>query len=173
MRWAPRALLLSALAAFTLGCGESPLLRPEPITDVRLDLWLSAAEGSREHPLTIRGLARNLGTTTVHHMAGCGCDGIQIEIFDAQGAPVATLDPCRPVPACACGSESLTPGAQFERRFTFEGDAYRFLPQEVRCVLEDAPSGTYTVIVQYRPFTSVQETPRTIERGATFRWTRS
>lgn len=170
MRSLPRALL-AALAALLLGCAEAPL-RPKPVTDVSLDLTLSAAEGSREQPLAIRAVARNVGTTTVNQMAGCGCYGLAIYLFDEQGAPVAIDDPCAVRPACACGPEPLPPGAKLETGVHFEGDVYGYVPQESRCVLEDAPAGTYTVLARCRVFTSI-ENQRTIERRATFRWTGS
>lgn len=174
MRIARRCLIPFAFAALALGCGRSPTkpreILPHLTRALALDLSISGSDGSPSDPLTIEASIRNTGTAPVRGLQGGGvCDGIGIDVLDAQGGRVLTFNPCFvPLPLCTLPGP-FEPGDSQRTTLIFNGDAYRAVPGG--CERFDAPAGSYTAVVAFSVQWTANEAPEPIERRVAFHWT--
>ena len=179
MRLARTFLVVCFLGMLVLSCGTStvgPARAVFPIPRTRaldMELTLSEAQGSPDHPITIQASIRNAGTAPVAVLQGGGlCGGIQIEIHDEHGAQVTMDDPCAPVPVPLCDVPRFDPGESQSVSRTFTGDTYqRVEGPPLACALVAAPSGTYTATVSCNVYWMIDGAPETLKRTASFHWT--
>jgi hypothetical protein len=145
-----RLSLLCVIAGVVLqsGCGNGPT-RPA-VTDIRIGVSVTPEVGGPSNPVSIRSRLENAGTTTVWYST-CGHGGA---ILGPDGSPVAIHDPNSPPPGIPCWYEPLEPGKVFEGAFDFPGVLYQQGTREWPSPTYPAPSGTYTVIVEFGYTTS-------------------
>ena len=116
-----RARFPCVLALLLAGC-HGPA-RP-PVTNVSLELQLSAASALPGDVVTISATVSNLGETTVLHGACCYSNGIGLWVLDPDGKPVRLYT--GELPACPCWfNEPLRPGMHLQDAYwPFNGKLY-------------------------------------------------
>lgn len=165
-------MALTALAVLLqAGCSGS-LTRPT-IPLIELSLKTTRVTGTPSFPPVVEVSLRNVGTATVWHCAGCGCESM-ISLLGPDGAPVYFYDPSAPPPLCPIWVAPFEPGQESGGPFVFTGTLYE-AGHSWPSPTYTAPAGAYTVIARYWYATrNGPEGPTNwvlLERRATVNWT--
>jgi hypothetical protein len=165
-----KRLLLVTMAAMLVGAcsGQDKAVNPSPSPTPSFDFTLSV-EQNDFGGLAIVATVKNTSTLSVKTRTGvCLEPGLLFTFFDPQGNPIQVSCECGPRPLCPTTSHySVASGETISDSRWYQGELWESGNSR------PAPSGLYTVIVEFEYWMDSGASRDRLTRGVSFLWEQS